>query len=100
MRGHSGCRKEMALQDEQRPIEVELKLLFPAEARTLIETHPALTRACIAPPDEQQLVSTYFDTPDHLLAGKGFTLRVRRTQNGRVQTVKAEAGASHSEGDG
>ena len=34
-------------------------------------------------------VTTYFDTPDHALAQAGLSLRVRRTEGKRVQTLKA-----------
>jgi inorganic triphosphatase YgiF len=55
---------------------------------------PALERALAAraagslgPPAE--LVSTYFDTPDHALARQGLTLRVRQRDGHFVQTVKS-----------
>ena len=36
-------------------------------------------------------MTTYFDTPDHLLDRAGLTLRVRRSGNTHTQTVKARA---------
>ncbi len=66
-------------------METELKLLFPAEARALLDRHPALR----GEGGEQHLVSTYHDTPDGVLAAAGLTLRVRRSGERRVQTVKA-----------
>ncbi len=37
----------------------------------------------------RRLVSTYYDTPDHVLAHRGSTLRVRRLGRQFIQTVKA-----------
>ncbi|WP_284945076.1 CYTH and CHAD domain-containing protein [Acidisoma cladoniae] len=45
-------------------------------------------------PDERHQVTTYFDTPDRLLNREKFSLRVRREEDRRVQTVKSES--SHS----
>lgn len=78
--------------EQPTPTEIELKLVFPADARDRLEHHPALASGLVAPPKRQRLVTTYFDTPDHRLATAGFTLRVRRTDSGAVQTVKAEGG--------
>jgi triphosphatase len=39
-------------------------------------------------------VTTYFDTPDLAWAGKGISLRVRRSGNRRIQTVKLQATGS------
>src|SRR5580693_7234983 len=38
-----------------------------------------------------RLVSTYYDTPDHALARRGSSLRVRRVGRRFVQTVKTES---------
>ena len=70
------------------PQEVELKLeVAPSEMKKVLG-HPLLS----GQPDEpatQTLYSTYFDTPDHKLQQAGISLRVRRSGDRRIQTVKA-----------
>jgi len=68
--------------------EVELKLeCDPADAAR-IAAHPAL-QAGLIPPEEQDLISTYFDTGDFALREVGIYLRVRDIGGRYVQTVKA-----------
>ncbi|HEX3350785.1 MAG TPA: CHAD domain-containing protein [Acetobacteraceae bacterium] len=90
----------MADQTKREPLEVELKLLFPPEARSHVEAHPALAAAATAPPRAERLVTTYFDTPDHRIAGNGFTLRVRRAGDKAIQTVKSDGPAPKAEDTG
>lgn len=69
------------------PLEVELKLeIDPADAERLADA-PALAGLSGG---RQDLLSTYFDTPDEDLRRKGFGLRIRRKGKKRIQTVKAE----------
>jgi triphosphatase len=70
------------------PREIELKLQLPPGSRTAIEASPALAAA---KPRKHHLVTTYFDTPDNLLDRTGLTLRVRRSGDTRIQTVKSQA---------
>ena len=73
--------------------EIELKLdLSPASAQ-------ALERSSLWPGagEVAQLDALYFDTPDRLLRAHGLTLRVRRSGDERIQTIKAD-GASGSGG--
>ena len=66
--------------------EVELKLEFdPADAGR-IEAHPAFAAS---PPENQALISIYYDTGDGALRRAGVYLRVRDNGTRYVQTIKA-----------
>jgi inorganic triphosphatase YgiF len=65
--------------------EVELKLELSSEAAKRLLGFKALAK----PDNVLNQTSTYFDTEDHKLFQKGFTLRIRRTGDAHVQTVKA-----------
>ena len=81
------------------PIEVELKLTFPAEARARIDRHPALQEASS---QVQHLRTVYYDTPDLTLERSGLTLRVRTDGDQRVQTLKSKGvgnGVAQSRGE-
>lgn len=67
--------------------EIELKFLLEASAV------PAVLAAL--PPGEaamKDLVAVYYDTADHWLSRHGYGLRVRRTGDRRVQTLKSALG--------
>jgi triphosphatase len=68
--------------------EVELKLAVPDGAVDSLLKHPALQLSSRQARRRNE-VTTYFDTPDHALAQAGLSLRVRRTEGRRVQTLKA-----------
>ena len=69
------------------PMEIELKLEFdPADARRLERCAPLKGPGFAT----DQLVSTYFDTAGHDLHAAGYTLRVRRHGERRIQTIKSE----------
>ena len=70
------------------PREVELKFRIPPGSRAALEASPALAAAA---PRRHHQVTTYFDTPDHLLDRTGLTLRVRRSGGTYTQTVKSRA---------
>jgi len=70
--------------------EVELKLDLTPEAAAEIEASGLLPGA----PKTEQQESIYFDTPDRVLAQRGFSLRIRRSDGRCVQTVKAEGGSA------
>ena len=67
-------------------LELELKLEFDPEERERLESAPPLKPA---KRETRHLVSTYFDTPERDLREAGYSLRVRRCDASRVQTVKA-----------
>ncbi|MET1755896.1 CHAD domain-containing protein [Novosphingobium sp. RD2P27] len=68
--------------------EVELKLTIAGDAVASLKDSDVLA----AEPEVRLLHAVYHDTPDHALAGAGFSLRIRATGKKRVQTVKADGG--------
>ena len=74
----------IATQQQAQAREVEIKLEFdPADAARLA-AHPLLS----APPQKQDLVSIYFDTPGETLHKAGVYLRIRDINGRLVQTIK------------
>jgi triphosphatase len=76
-----------ATQSARQASEVELKLEIPPAEAARIASHPALA-ASVTPPEEQTLVSTYFDTPNGALHEAGVYLRIRDSGGRYVQTIK------------
>ncbi len=72
------------------PTEVELKLLVAPEHLDAIRDLGWVRDLCHGRPVRRRLVSTYFDTIDGTLLGRGVALRVRRQGRKRVQTIKAD----------
>jgi triphosphatase len=72
------------------PTETELKLIFPPDAERALADHPVFRSAEAGPLENRRIVTTYFDTETQALKARGFTLRVRRADSERVQTVKSE----------
>lgn len=71
--------------------EIELKLEFdPADADSL-RRHPLLAGASLVARAQH---STYYDTRKQALRKAGYTLRIRRTGDAHVQTVKRMSGAA------
>ncbi|PUA16477.1 CYTH and CHAD domain-containing protein [Glaciimonas sp. PCH181] len=70
-------------------MEIELKLLISPDAVSAFRRHPLLKKLAIAKPYKQQLISTYFDTPDCILMRHRAGLRVRQVGNKLIQTLKA-----------
>jgi triphosphatase len=73
--------------------EIELKLEAPAKSAARLPTAPWLQKLVSAPVKCRRLVSVYFDTPSAKLRDAGISLRVRRTGNKTVQTIKGACGA-------
>ncbi|NIJ33532.1 CYTH and CHAD domain-containing protein [Sphingomonas oligoaromativorans] len=73
------------------PLEIELKLEVAFEDRERLNALPLLADGS---GKTDHLLSTYFDTPGLHLLDAGYSLRVRRTGKGRVQTVKADSEAA------
>jgi triphosphatase len=81
--------------------ETELKLALSPSVAESVFSVPALTRKGVAKPKSQRLVTTYYDTPEKDLARRGVSLRIRRENDKRIQTVKAtgDAGVANSRGE-
>ena len=72
-------------------IETELKFRLGPGAVVRLSGHPALQ----GPQTTQNLRSVYFDTPNGVLRAAGCGLRVRRTPDGFVQTLKRQTAPGH-----
>jgi triphosphatase len=81
----------MARDVARQAIEVELKLEFDPADVARIASHPVL-EASLAPPEDRDLVSTYFDALDCTLHRLGVYLRIRESGGRYVQTVKTAKG--------
>ena len=68
------------------PREIELKLQFPLGSRAILEGSGAFSGVKAR---QFHQVTTYFDTSESLLDAAGYTLRVRRSGNSRIQNVKS-----------
>lgn len=71
-------------------MEVELKLFFPATAKTSVESHPLFSGGMQVGVPET-LESTYFDSPDFSLRAAGIVVRTCVTQQGCLQKVRCAA---------
>lgn len=70
--------------------EIELKLeLFPPDADRIVAS-----KLLGENPKVAEQVSTYFDTAGRAVAKAGFSLRIRRTGDTRIQTIKADGASS------
>lgn len=70
--------------------EVELKLeVSPRSAERLLH-HPSVRRHAEGEPSVRRLHSVYFDTVDLSLRQTGLSLRIRKVDDLRIQTLKAD----------
>jgi triphosphatase len=76
-------------------MEIELKLDLDAADAPALRAHPLLAHYRLAPPRTRTLWNTYFDTSDLALRRAGCALRVRRTGDGLVQTLKGGGRVEH-----
>jgi inorganic triphosphatase YgiF len=68
--------------------EVELKLLVPAGEMETLRTAPLLARHAKTGVVVRQLDAVYYDTPDRILFSQDLSLRVRRSGDRYMQTLK------------
>jgi inorganic triphosphatase YgiF len=71
-------------------MEVELKLLVAPGDLGRVERHPALKGMRRWAARREHLATVYYDTPDFELAREGVALRVRRSGDRSIQTLKAD----------
>src|SRR5579872_3136174 len=71
-----------------RPAEVELKLGVTPENIAALRNCPGFADA-LQHPSHQVLDSVYFDSDERFLRNHRLTLRVRRSDEKRVQTIKS-----------
>ena len=86
---------------KRHPIAIETELKLAARTGDLPAVRRALEAMATSPGTNRRasrarLVSTYYDTPDHELARRGSSLRVRRRGREFVQTVKAAGSAGEN----
>jgi triphosphatase len=81
--------------------ETELKLALAPSVAESVWSVPVLKQSRAGRPKSQRLVTTYCETPEKDLARRGLTLRVRRDNDKRIQTVKSvgESGVADSRGE-
>lgn len=75
------------------PREVELKLAVPDDSVHGLSKHLKALPSAVGRPHRRHEVTTYFDTPDQALRRSGMSLRIRRIDARRIQTLKANGRA-------
>jgi inorganic triphosphatase YgiF len=76
--------------------EIEIKLEIPASAASKVMRLPWLWRQASGEVQPARMVATYYDTPKRALRKRGVSLRIRRTGDKLVQTVKAAPNGERS----
>jgi triphosphatase len=72
--------------------ELELKVELTNAAWERLLENPALRTLADGVTRTRELTSVYFDTEDCVIHGHGMSLRMRRTERGWLQTLKAKTG--------
>ena len=68
--------------------EVELRLLAPPDMLEQLREAPIIVQCARNKGTVRRLEAVYYDTPDHLFASHGLSLRVRRSGKQHTQTLK------------
>jgi triphosphatase len=76
-------------------VETELKIALNPEQESRLRRHPGLARLRVGSRRNQNLVTVYYDTPDHELAAAGIALRLRKVGRRWIQSVKFGKGEAH-----
>ena len=74
--------------------ETELKLALSPSVAEAVFSLPVFMQRRAGEPKSQRLVSTYYETPEKDLARRGVSLRIRRADDKRIQTVKSAGEAA------
>ncbi|WP_424933247.1 CHAD domain-containing protein [Amaricoccus macauensis] len=69
-------------------LETELKIALDPKQEARLRRHAGLTSLRVGNRKTQNLVSVYYDTPDHDLAKAGIALRLRKVGRRWIQTIK------------
>lgn len=69
--------------------ELELKLVLDAGAIARLRRKKVLSTLTAGKPERRRLMTIYYDSPDHRLHAHGIALRVRKTGNRHILTIKA-----------
>ena len=91
-----GSRKENpgeTLAPAEVPREIEMKLSIAPDTIGSVLAHPLLAKARRSPDHAGVLDATYFDTEERDLCRAGFSLRIRRQGDRRIQTLKVDGGS-------
>ncbi len=86
--------RDTEFMDPAHPLEIELKLALPPGQVEAFRKKMARRRAAKGTrsvPQQQTLVTRYFDTPDFALSALGVALRVRQVGQDWLQTLKTAA---------
>jgi inorganic triphosphatase YgiF len=90
-------RSEVTLSDRTAHTETELKFSLDPALMPQVLASPAVQAMASGAPAANDLLSTYYDTPERHLRRAGWALRVRQHPGGFQQTVKSGQGFARGE---